>query len=67
MINILEVSDCIFKGDKDSIIFQLRELNEFSMAPHHGSIESSHREENLTIDELITFLNQTLDVIYKKL
>ena len=67
MINILEVSDCIFKGSKESVIVELRELNEFSMAPHHGNIESTHRDERLTIDELITYLTQTIKVIYEKL
>ncbi|MGD6834832.1 AAA family ATPase [Sutcliffiella halmapala] len=67
MINILEVSDCKFKGSKESVLAELRELNEFSMAPHHGNIETAHRDERLTIDELVTFLNQTLQVIYEKL
>lgn len=67
MINILEVSDCKFKDSKDLVIAELRELNEFSMAPHHGNIETAHRDDRLTINELITFLNQTLQVIYEKL
>ncbi|MBH9968635.1 AAA family ATPase [[Bacillus] enclensis] len=67
MINILEASDCVFKDDRTAVIAELRELNEFSMAPHHGNIESAHREERLTISELITFLQQTIDLIYNKL
>lgn len=67
MINILESSDCIFKNERRSVIAELRELNDFSMAPHHGNIESAHREERLTVNELITFLGQTINVIYNKL
>ena len=67
MINILEASDCKFKTERTTVIKELRELNDFSMSPHHGNIETAHREERLTVNELITFLEQTLDVIYNKL
>ena len=67
MINILEASNCIFKGEKSLVIAQLRELNDFANAPHHGNIEASHREERLTVDELVTYLRQALEVIYEKI
>ncbi|MGX1195179.1 AAA family ATPase [Metabacillus sp. SLBN-84] len=67
MINLLNASECNFKVDKHIVISELRELNDFSIPPHHGSIESAHREESLSIDELHTYLNQTLTLIYEKL
>ncbi|WP_438313223.1 AAA family ATPase [Sporosarcina sp. FA9] len=67
MINLLEVSDCKFKEDKEEVIKELRELNEFSIAPHHGSIETAHSEQDLTGRELTTFLRETIDMVYLKL
>jgi len=67
MISILEASDCCFKQRKDQVINELRELNIFSASEHHGYNDKAHRKEEVTIPELITYLQNTISMIYDKL
>ena len=67
-IDILECSNCVFKDkNKDKVIEKLRELNVFSSPEHHGNIDKIHRKEKIATPELITYLKDTLDLIYHKI
>ena len=67
LIDILEASDCVFRKDKKEILASLRELNSISMNDHHGTIDKDHRLEGMSIQELLGYIGDTLQLIYYKI
>jgi wobble nucleotide-excising tRNase len=67
MVDILEASSCSFRGEKTTIIAKLRLYNQLSSSEHHGSFDKTHRIEQLSLDELIGYVEEVLSFIDKEI
>lgn len=68
IIERLEHVQCPFRDrDKDSVIRELNNLNQFSRSEHHGKAEQPFQAETDDVAEIQGYLKSTLDLIENRL